>query len=255
MQVKTPAGSAMYDRLAEVYDMSGQSRFSLKMVAYLLEILAFRRAKPRRVLDLACGTGAAAVALARRKFQVTAIDGSEAMLARGRARAARWKTEVDFRCGDLAALDLTGSYDLATCFYDSLNHLTDPTAFRQALFGVRRALAPGGLFFFDLNTRHAYAKVWGAAEDSHLDPRYARFWRSSYDPKSELATLEATYFAQEEDGRYARLDLVHQARGYDPDEVTAMLEEAGFRLLAAYECLTLEPASDEAYRVAYLAQA
>jgi 2-polyprenyl-3-methyl-5-hydroxy-6-metoxy-1,4-benzoquinol methylase len=260
----------MYDLLAQVYDMSGQSRFSLKMAGYLLEILALRRSKARRIVDLACGTGAAAVALARRGYQVTGVDGSEAMLDRARARAARWGVQVDWRQQDLAALDLPGPYEVATCFYDSLNHLTDRLAVQQAFFGARRLLQPGGLFFFDMNTAYAYAKVWGSAEDSHLDARYARFWRSSYDRPTGLATLQATYFVREEAAdagpqgpeaagaagdRYRRIELTHHARGYDPDEVGAMLRGAGFKLLEAYECLSLEPASLDSYRVAYLAQA
>ena len=101
----------------------------------------------------------AAVALAKRRFEVTGLDGSSAMLERARSRADRWKVAVDWRQGSLTALDAAlgdaQSFDLATCFFDSLNHLTEPEALRQAIFGVRRALAPGGLFFFDMNTRYA----------------------------------------------------------------------------------------------------
>jgi SAM-dependent methyltransferase len=255
MNVKPPAGSALYETLARVYDMTGQSRFSLKMVAYMLEILALRRAKPRRILDLACGTGAAAVALARRKFEVTGVDGSQAMLARAAERSARWKVAVDWRQASLTALDLPGGYDLATCFYDSLNHLTDPEDLRKAFFGIRRSLAPGGLFFFDMNTRYALETVWNGVSDSHLDERYARFWTSHFDPETGLGRLETTYFVAGPDGRYARVEAVHRARGYDPDVVVAMLEEAGFTPLEVYECPTFDPAGPEAYRVAYLAQA
>jgi ubiquinone/menaquinone biosynthesis C-methylase UbiE len=255
MNVKAPAGAAMYDALAEAYDLSGQSRFGLKMVGYMLEMLALRRSKPRKILDLACGTGAAAVALARRKFDVTGVDGSSAMLKRAKARAERWSVAVDWLQQDMTALELPGGYDLATCFYDSLNHLTDPLALRQTFFGVRRSLAPGGLFFFDMNTPYALAQVWGQASDSYLDDRYARLWRSSYDHASGLARLDATYFVKGEDGRYTRADGVHLARGYTPDEVAVALKEAGFQLLEAYECQSFEPVGPETYRVAYLARA
>lgn len=253
----------MYDSLAAVYDISGQSRFSLKMIGYLLEILALRRIKPHRIADLACGTGAAAVALARRKFRVAGIDGSAAMLARGRARAARWKVDVDWIQADLAALPERwerfpeGGFDLATCLYDSLNHLTVPDDLRRALMGARRILAPGGLFFFDVNTPHAYASVWGDATDSHLAPDYARFWRSRYDAASGIATLSATYFVPEahDPAVWRRLDMTHHARGYDDATIRALLEEAGFELLEAYEALGFTPVGPETYRAAYLARA
>lgn len=245
----------MYDALAEAYDISGQSRFGLKMVGYLLELLALRRMKPAKIIDLACGTGAAAVALARRRFQVTGVDGSFAMLERARARSARWKVQVDWQQQDLTALSLESRHDLATCFFDSLNHLTDPLMLRQAFFGVRRLLVPGGLFFFDLNTDYALQQVWGNSTDSFVDERYARLWKSTYDAQTCLARLEATYFLAEPDQRYRRVDAVHTARGYDVPEVTEALREAGFTLLGAYECLGFEPANPESYRIAYLAQA
>ncbi|MFP5501606.1 MAG: class I SAM-dependent methyltransferase [Candidatus Sericytochromatia bacterium] len=245
----------MYEILAQIYDRTGQARFSLKMVGYLLEMLALRRLKPRRVLDLACGTGAAAVAMAKRRFEVTGVDGSEAMLLRARERAARWGVNVDWRQANLPELELAGPYDLATCFYDSLNHLTDPQDLLKTFFAVRRALAPGGHFFFDMNTDYALRQVWGAAEDSHLEPDYARFWRSRFDPETGLATLEATYFVQEEGDRFRRLDVTHHARGYDPEQVEEALTAAGFELVEAYECLSFMPATPETYRVAYLARA
>lgn len=263
MDVKPPSGADMYDSLAAVYDISGQSRFSLKMIGYLLEMLALRRIKPIRIADLACGTGAAAVALARRKFRVTGIDGSQAMLARARARAERWKVDVNWLQADLADLPERwpgfpeGGFDLVTCLYDSLNHLTVPTDLRRALMGVRRILAPGGLFFFDVNTPHAYASVWGNAEDSHLADNYARFWRSRYDGASGLATLHATYFVPEaaDPAIWRRLDITHTARGYDDATVRALLAEAGFELLEAYEAQGFTPVGPETYRAAYLTRA
>lgn len=256
----------MYDSLAAVYDISGQSRFSLKMIGYLLEILALRRIKPSKIADLACGTGAAAVALARRKFRVTGIDGSRAMLDRCRARSERWKVAVDWRQADLADLPERwegfpeGGFDVVTCLYDSLNHLTVPVDLRRALMGARRLLAPGGLFFFDVNTPHAYASVWGDAEDSHLAENYARFWRSRYDAQSGIATLSATYFVQPaaaaaDPACWQRLDITHTARGYDDATVRALLEEAGFELVEAYEALGFTPVGPETYRAAYLARA
>ena len=255
MSVKPPSGAALYETLARVYDMSGQSRFSLRMVSYLLEIMALRRLKPRKIVDLACGTGAAAVALARRRFEVTGVDGSQAMLARAHGRAERWKVAVDWRQMPLTALDLPGGYDMATCFYDSLNHLTEPEELRKAFYEVRRNLAPGGLFFFDMNTRYALEKVWNQVTDAHVDEGYARIWKAAFDPATGLGRLDTTYFVREEGDLYRRVDATHHARGYDPEAVAPILEEAGFTLLEAYECMTFDPVDSQTYRVAYLAQA
>ena len=244
----------MYDELAVIYDRTGQCRFSLKMVSYMFEILALRRLKPRRVAEFACGTGAAAVAMSRRGFEVTAVDASEGMLARAKCRASKWNASVDWRRMRFSEIDLPPVYDLATCFYDSLNHLTEPAALRSALRGVRRSLAPGGHFFFDANTHYAMGRLWNGAEDHFVAEDYARFWRSRYDAETAIATLRATYFTSEPDGRYRRLDVEHRARGYDLDEVGGILRETGFDLVAAYDCFTFAAPEPWTPRIAYLAR-
>ncbi|MDZ7701909.1 MAG: class I SAM-dependent methyltransferase [Halobacteriales archaeon] len=60
----------------------------------------------REVLEIACGTGRFTVMLAERGADITGIDISEAMLARGRdrARAARVERTIEFLRGDAARL-------------------------------------------------------------------------------------------------------------------------------------------------------
>jgi len=57
-----------------------------------------------RVLDVACGSGTAALAAARRFCDVTGVDYVPALLERGRERAAAERLEVEFVEGDAEAL-------------------------------------------------------------------------------------------------------------------------------------------------------
>ena len=58
----------------------------------------------KRVLDLGCGTGAAAIGFAHQGAIVIALDGSDARLAHARERAEREEVKVEWRKGDLADL-------------------------------------------------------------------------------------------------------------------------------------------------------
>jgi SAM-dependent methyltransferase len=60
---------------------------------------------PRRALDVGCGTGDNAIELARRGFEVTAIDIAERPLERARSKAAAAGVAVDFRGADVTALE------------------------------------------------------------------------------------------------------------------------------------------------------
>jgi SAM-dependent methyltransferase len=89
----------------------------------LVEKEEARRGGPGRALDLGCGTGAHAVALARRGWRVTGVDQVGKALARARKRAEEDHAEVTFVQGDVTGLDartVGTSYDLVLdigCFH------------------------------------------------------------------------------------------------------------------------------------------
>jgi ubiquinone/menaquinone biosynthesis C-methylase UbiE len=74
-----------YDAYAAVYDAVGQGEFGAALAARTLEWAAAGRAAPLRVLDLACGTGAAALTFAAAGHHVVGVDASAAMLERATA--------------------------------------------------------------------------------------------------------------------------------------------------------------------------
>ena len=72
----------------------------------------------RRVLDVACGNGNAALAAARRFAHVTGLDYVPALLELARARARAEGVEIDFREGDAEALPFEdGSFDVVLSTY------------------------------------------------------------------------------------------------------------------------------------------
>jgi len=98
------------------------------------------------VLDVACGTGdlALAVARARPAARVTGIDPAREMLAFAqiRAKAARTDSRVAFREGNLERIDVAdGSVDLVTAGYAFRN----AAALAPAVAEVARVTRPGGI--------------------------------------------------------------------------------------------------------------
>ena len=68
-----------------------------------------------RVLDVACGSGTAALAAARRFGEVTGIDFVPALLERGRERAAAERLMVEFLDGDAEALPFVDAVSTWCC--------------------------------------------------------------------------------------------------------------------------------------------
>jgi malonyl-CoA O-methyltransferase len=80
--VPTAAG---YDRWAPTYDEDGNPTVALEERAFRAWLTG-RNVRGRRILDLGCGTGRHALALARRGAQVVGVDPSQGMLARACAK-------------------------------------------------------------------------------------------------------------------------------------------------------------------------
>lgn len=68
------------------------------------------------VLELGCGDGALSCFLARRGLRVTGLDISQGMIEEARQRARREGVTVEFRVGDVDALDVEDSFDAAISF-------------------------------------------------------------------------------------------------------------------------------------------
>ena len=96
------------------------------------------------VLELACGTGNWTRPLAQTADRVTAVDGSAEMIAINRARVG--SDRVRYVQADLFAWEPDQRYDAVVfCFW--LSHVP-PHRLGPFLDQLRRALAPGGAFFF-----------------------------------------------------------------------------------------------------------
>jgi SAM-dependent methyltransferase len=102
------------------------------------------------VLELACGTGQLAVPIASTGLPTVGLDLSAAMLSAARDRAAAANVSVEFLQGDMRRFALDRLFPFIFVARNSLLHLTSTDDILAAFAAVRRHLAPGGLFAFDI---------------------------------------------------------------------------------------------------------
>src|SRR5215211_3736194 len=103
---------------------------------------AVRVADPRRgerVVDLATGTGNAALVSARAGAAVAGVDAAERLIAVARHRAAAAGVEVDFRVGDVESLPFEDdSFDVALSIFGLIFASNAPAAFGEMMRVLRR---------------------------------------------------------------------------------------------------------------------
>ncbi len=117
-----------------------------------------------RVLDIACGTGNAALLAAARGADVLGIDAAERLLAIARTRAAATGLAAEFRAGDLQALPVPeATVDVALSIFGVI-FAADPA---QAIGEVARVLRADG---------RAYISAW--VPSGPIDAMGAAFGRA-----------------------------------------------------------------------------
>lgn len=136
---------------------------------------------PRRVLDLGCGYGRIAVALAAAGHDVTGVDICPAMLERARSRAERAGAAVRWIEGDLCRLQLEDdSFDAVLCLWLTFNELYRREEQLAALREICRVLRPGGTALIDgppfEESVEQRSDLTLAAGDSWVDDGISRRW-------------------------------------------------------------------------------
>ncbi len=136
------------------------------------------------VVDVGCGGGILAEAMAAKGAKVTGIDLAEKPLKVAMLHRLEVASSVDYRLVSAEALaqEAPGSFDLVTCM-EMLEHVPDPPSIVRA---CARLVRPGGLVFFSTINRNPKSFLFaiiGAEYVLRLLPRgthdFSRFIRPS----------------------------------------------------------------------------
>ncbi len=145
-----------------------------------------RRINPagKKVLDIGCGGGILAEALAQHGATVTAIDMADASLAVAKLHQLESRLEIDYQksSAEQFAQENGEQFDIVTCL-EMLEHVPEPAKVIQACHDL---VKPGGTVFFSTINRNPKSYLFailGAEYILNLLPRgthdYARFIKPS----------------------------------------------------------------------------
>ncbi|MEO8290056.1 MAG: class I SAM-dependent methyltransferase [Gaiellaceae bacterium] len=220
-----------YDAIAALYDPWSRS---------VREDIDFYVAEARKsggpIVELGVGTGRIAVPIAQAGVRVIGVDDSEGMLAvcLARAEEAGVADLLDLRLGDLRRPPVAERVRLAISPFRAFLHLTSDEERLDGLRAVYGLLEPGGRFVFDV---FAPSREDVDETNGRWLEREPGIWeRADWDLERRVLTLSVRGESGETTMRLA---------WRDPEEWRALLEGAGFEVLASYGWFDMRPYTGE----------
>lgn len=196
-----------------------------------------------RVLDLACGQGRHAVALAALGLDVTAVDRSVPLLAQARAAAAAAGVAIRLVRADLRSPGVPdASFDAALLLFASFGYFADEADDVAVLAAAARALTPDGVLLHEVVNRDALVRAWQPTAVLHHDDELLVVEEQELDLRR--GRHQVTYTLVEPDG--VRRTHVTSVRLYGLPELDRLYDRAGLELETAVASLDGgEPSIDD----------
>ena len=237
--------AASYDRLTNDVDYEAT-------VEFYMQILAREGVTPGTVADLACGTGSVTAILAKMGYPVLGVDMSEEMLTEAAMKTSEIEPMPRFSCQKLQELRLPRAVDMAVCALDSLDYITDPDDCKEAIRRIYRALNPGGIFIFDVNTPEKLRAMDGQVFLDEDDDVYC-VWRGEFDEGTNICSYGMDLF-QRRGNVWHRSFEEHREYAYSQAQLMEYLKAAGFTHIEVYADRKFEAPGEGEQRIYFKAR-
>lgn len=206
------------------------------------------------VVDLGCGTGTLTELLYRKGYDMIGIDNSAEMLDIAMEKRALSGSEILYLQQDMCELELYSTVGTVISVCDCLNYLLEEEDLAEVFRLVNNYLYPGGLFLFDFNTVYKYRQVIGDTVIAENRENCSFIWENYYHEDEEINEYDLTVFVQEEGEHFRRFTENHFQRGYTPETMCRLVEEAGMQVIRLLDADTMQEITPESERIYVLAR-
>jgi len=230
--------------LADHYDLHGWDWYAPTFGERLMTLLRERGlGSGASILDAGCGTGSLAIMLARAGFRVTGLDFSPEMIRRARVKDAAGA--VEWRVGDITALDLGATFDAVVSVADVFNHFEDLADWESALRGLHRHLRPDGLACIDAMTCRGLEQM--DVQSVQERGGVTLILSIIYERAARRSTLKVTSFAPiaSDPPTYDRAQQTITEWGQLVGDVLPLFARAGFSTVDRVWATSDEPENDD----------
>jgi 2-polyprenyl-3-methyl-5-hydroxy-6-metoxy-1,4-benzoquinol methylase len=208
------------DVFCKVYNEFGWNYYPEIFGEQLLEWLRRNDVKPRKAMDLACGTGILCEILYKSGIQASGMDLSAGMIDIAR----QGNPEIHYDVADMITYRPEKQFDLVTCTGDAINHTSDLADVERIFRNVYAYTSPGGYFIFDILNENEVS----TSEPFEMDfSDTVRVWFQMIQPGDKQVNLKVRVY---ENGQLQFEENIRETI-HDPAIICDLLRIAGFDVL------------------------
>jgi SAM-dependent methyltransferase len=251
----------MFDLYAAYYDLFYEDKLYEDEAAFVARLVHEQAPHAHSILELGCGTGRHALALARQGFSLTGIDLSPRMIERAKARLVDARllpgSRVNFGVGDARTTRFNQTFDAVTSLFHVMSYQVTNEDLTETIRTAASHLAADGVFVFDcwygpaVLTSRPEVRV-KRCENSEL--RVFRVAEPNMHPDRNVVDVHHTvWIEQKSTGTITRITEVHPMRYLFHPEVEMILASAGMRLRRTCEWMSGRPLDVSTWSATFVA--
>jgi ubiquinone/menaquinone biosynthesis C-methylase UbiE len=242
-----------YEKFAYTYDRMMSNVDYGRWADYIESIFRHYKCRPRKILDVACGTASLTVLLAERGYQMWGIDRADGMLKVARQKAQSRNQAIKFAQGEMQEFNLNQQFDAAICTYDSINYALNEHDLANILRSVSNHLEPSGLLIFDVTTEHNIVKYFHNQTFAENSDDYSYIWKNVYSHRDKICHTALTFFIRQGE-LFERFEEIHIQKIFEVSTVKKILHQTGYKMLSAHDMYTFNRWTRHSDRINFTAK-
>lgn len=180
----------------------------------------------KTVLDMAAGSGRHAIILAKRGFNVTAVDLSDNLLAIAKKYAEKENVNIEFIHSDIRKFKPQKKYDLVLNLFTSIGYFEKDEENYYVLNKAYKMLNNNGYFVLDYFNKDYLKKNLVPSSIEEIDGTVISQYRFI---KGERIIKEISIDKEGKTENY-----FESVRMFDKDELINMMEKLGFKIISTF---------------------
>lgn len=243
----------MYDEFSKIYDILMEEVDYENWAKYIIQLFEKSGIVPKKILDLACGTGNISIPLSKAGYNVYGVDISESMLTIADNKARLNRQNIRFIKQDIRDLNLSGKFDAIICACDGINYILKEDELVKTFLSLYKLLNKDGIFIFDISSFYKIKYILGNNTFFEEKNNICYCWENEFDESTSIITMRLNFFTPK-DKLYHRFEEIHLQKAYKNNIIIEFLRECGFFNINCYDSFTLNEPSEISERIFFIAR-